>query len=90
MSNNSESATNDDLKGWISVKDRLPDNNRRVVILHTPMRGIPQHFRSEISWYGVDHDRGDGVTSRWQTRLIDIDEHSVKYWQELPKDARLR
>lgn len=72
-----------DNAGWISVKDRLPEEGERTLTLEIPSSGNPTFADYRID-YIVLFDEGP----IWACRLAD--EHSkVTYWMPLPSPPEI-
>lgn len=83
---------------WVSVKDELPDNNRRVLIAIGFKIDGEQRLRyvEEIAWRytKIDHKtQEERLTTIWETHDCDdcswtgvkiIDDGEVCYWTDFP------
>lgn len=65
--------------GWISVKDRLPDTERDVIV-YDPFLGVT------AGYYGEQFNR----KCRWFLLGIEVsDEPRITHWRELPDPPRM-
>lgn len=67
------------VNGWISVKDRLPDDKERYLI-------CTEGGRDEIAYYQPIGDKFSDYEPFWQGRSCRFT--SVTHWQPLPKRSK--
>lgn len=61
---------------WISVKDRLPDKNRKAVLIALRWE------ETDIGWYSKDD-------KCWQSEFIDsYEDGDVTHWHSLPQPPK--
>lgn len=65
----------EDLKGWISVKDRLPEDDKDVFVYDSRSKEII------MASYNSDYDEWDNLYNYYD--YLPVDE--ITYWQPLPE-----
>ena len=60
---------------WISVKDRLPEDNRWLLI---QLRYWNSGFNMNVGWY-------DDKEKRWYCQFSPMHDDDILYWQPLPE-----
>lgn len=60
---------------WISVKERLPGNDERVIIYDAQYQQSYEGFREGDHWFLSTRDDND-----WDYQIM----HHVTHWQPLP------
>lgn len=63
--------------GWISVKDRLPEDNERVLAIGIGTHAIPCKFRDNKFYRDVDLFSDDRIVTAYYT--------TITHWMPLPK-----
>jgi hypothetical protein len=68
------------MSAWINVKDRLPEDSERVLIVHNGSVVI-----ASLEWEYPHHEDMYEKFQYWETEnLSEIEWFDVTYWQPLP------
>lgn len=73
---------------WISVKDRLPDTDEKVLVRLSHWRGVNIYlafYDMERGWCDCGGYFDDGTNNNGETRAYETVGVNVTHWMSLPK-----
>ena len=68
--------------GWISVKDRLPERGRRVLVAYDPMRGILEHSAPQVVCGALSRQYDDCWVI--DNVFFGVEPEKVTHWRPFP------